>query len=152
MIDGDSQRWKEAWISIHDNGSVSLTAAVGGHRGSRSEYNGDHIVESRDVEVAIADFMGLIRESGLRLGMDEYDVKVGIEWNKVEQLEIWTVDGRNYQYSGSTIPRAQFTPVELTVRANAEAIDFYWQVHDLALDCVNQGGIARVHTISPPSR
>ena len=39
--------------------------------------------------------------------------------------------------------------VEVTVRANADSHDFYQQVHDVALDCVNQGGIAHVQTISP---
>jgi len=57
----------------------------------------------------------------------------------------------NYPYSGGTIPLAQYTPVEVTVRANADSRDFYQQVHDVALDCVNQGGIAHVQTISPPS-
>jgi len=151
MIDGDSQRWKEAWISIHDDGSVSLAAAVGGHRRSSTQYHDDHVVESRDVEVAIADLMGLIRESSDRLGLGEYEIKVGFEWKKTERLEIWTTDGMNYPYSGGTIPLAQYTPVEVTVRANADSRDFYQQVHDVALDCVNQGGIAHVQTISPPS-
>ena len=150
MIEGDSQRWREAWISIHDDSSVSLAAAVGGHRRSRTEQNGDHVVEARDVEVAIADFMALIRESANRQGVGEYQVKVGVEWNKAERLQIWTSDGFLSSYSGSTIPLAQYTPVEVTVRADAEATDFHQQVHDLALDCVNQGGIAYVQTISPP--
>ncbi len=39
---------------------------------------------------------------------------------------------------------------QVTVRAAADAADFYQQVHDLALDCVNQAGISSVQTISPP--
>jgi hypothetical protein len=151
MIDGDGQRWKEAWISIHDDGSVSLAAAVGGHRRSSTEYNDDHVVESSDVEVAIADFMGLIREASERLALGEYEVKVGLEWNKSDRLQLWTTDGMGFSYSGSAIPLAQYTPVEVTIRADADDTDFYQQVHDLALDCVNQGGIANVRTISPPS-
>lgn len=150
MVDGDSQRWQEAWISIHDDGSVSVAAAVGGHRRSTTEYNEDHVVESRAVEVAIADFMGLIREAGERLTRSEYEVKVGFEWNKPERLQIWTTDGVFSSYTGSTIPLAQYTPVEMTIRADADATDYYWQAHDLALDCVNQGGIANVQTIAPP--
>lgn len=152
MIEGDSLRWRQAWISIHDNGSVSLAAAVGGRKSSSTDHNEDHVVAARDIEAAIVDFMGLIRESGIRFGLDEYEVKIGFEWNKDERLEIWTTDGMNYPYSGSTIPLPQYTSVEVTVRAAAEANDFYWQVHDLALDCVNQGGIAEVKTISPPDR
>ncbi|WP_202878815.1 hypothetical protein [Ornithinimicrobium ciconiae] len=104
---------------------------------------------SRDVEVAIADFMGLIREVSNRLGLGEYEVKVGFEWDKIDRLQIWTTDEMNYAYSGSTIPLAQYTPIEVTVRANADGHDFHQQVHDVALDCVNQGGIAHVQTISP---
>lgn len=151
IIAGDSQRWKEAWISLHDDGSVSLAAAVGGHRRSSTEYNDDHVVESRDMEVAIADFMGLIRETANRQEVGEYEVKVGVEWNKAERLQVWTTDRFHSSYTGSTIPLAQYTPVEVTVRADADATDFHRQVHDLALDCVNQGGIAHVQTISPPS-
>lgn len=150
MIDGDSQRWREAWISIHDDGSVSLAAAVGGHRRSSTEYNDDHVVESRDIEVAIADFMGLVREAGERHALGEYDVKVGFEWNQTDRLQIWTTDSMFRSDNRNTIPLAQFTPVEVTMRADADATDFYWQVHDLALDCVNQAGIAHVRTISPP--
>lgn len=31
-------------------------------------------------------------------------------------------------------------------------LDFYWHVHDLALDCVNQGGISNLRMIHPPER
>lgn len=149
-IDGDGQRWREAWISVHDDGSVSFAAAVGGHRRSSTEYNDNHVVESRDIEVAIADFMGLVREASARLGLGEYEVKVGFEWNTSERLQIWTTDQMGFSFAGSTIPLAQYTPVEVTVRADGDSRDFYQQVYDVALDCVNQGGIAHVETISPP--
>lgn len=32
------------------------------------------------------------------------------------------------------------------------ALDYYWHVHDLAQDCVNQGGISNVLLIRPPAR
>lgn len=148
MVDGDGHRWRETWISIHDDGSVSLAAAAGGHRRSRTEYNDDYVVESRAVEVTIADFMGLIRESGDRLALSEYDVKIGFEWNKKDRLEIRSTDGGFGSDDRNTIPLAQFTPVEVTVRADVDVADFYQQVHDLALDCVNQAGIGQVQTIS----
>jgi len=50
----------------------------------------------------------------------------------------------------ANLASSALTPVEVTVRADADARDFFQQVHDLALDCVNQGGIANVQTISPP--
>jgi hypothetical protein len=149
-LDGESARSRQAWISIHDDGSVSLVAAVGGHKRSSTEYNDDHVVESRDVEVAIADFMGLIREASTRLGLGEYEVKIGFEWDARERLEIWSTDGMGHAYSGSSIPLARYTPIDVTVQADAHPTTFFQQVHDLALDCLNQGGIAHVQTISPP--
>ena len=43
-------------------------------------------------------------------------------------------------------------PVESTVNAAAADLDFYWRVHDLAQDCVNQGGVSNVRLIRPPER
>ncbi|WP_435204118.1 hypothetical protein [Micromonospora sp. bgisy143] len=100
--------------------------------------------------MAIADFMGLIREASDRLGLGEYEVRVQFEWNKTERLQIWTTDGMNFSYAGSTILLAQYTPIEVTVRADAESADFYQQVYDLVLDCLNQGGIAHVQTVTRP--
>jgi hypothetical protein len=31
-------------------------------------------------------------------------------------------------------------------------VDFYWHVHDLAEDCLNQGGVSNVQMIHPPAR
>jgi hypothetical protein len=101
---------------------------------SHTAYNDDHVVESRAVEVPIADFMGLIREASERLALGEYEVKIGFEWNQAERLEIWTTDSTFGSDNRSTIPLAQYTPIEMTVQADADSLDFYWQVHDLALD------------------
>lgn len=61
MATGDGSRWKEAWMSIHHDGSVTLAAAVGGHRRSRdSNFEGWEIPSSA-IECAIADVMALIR-------------------------------------------------------------------------------------------
>ena len=51
--------------------------------------------------------MGLIRETANRQEVGEYEVKVGVEWNKAERLQIWTTDGFRSSYTASTIPLAQ---------------------------------------------
>ena len=89
-------------------------------------------------------------EAIARLGLGEYEARVGFEWNTRSRLQIQTTDGMDYPFEGSTIPLARYTPVEMTIRADADAADFHQQVHDLALDCVNQGGIASVRTILTP--
>jgi hypothetical protein len=63
-----------------------------------------------------------------------------------------TVDGYGWEFDGTSVPLARYTPVTTTVQADAEAVDYYWQVHDLAEDCINQGGITDVSLISPPER
>ena len=58
---GDRSTWKEAWLSIHHDGSVTLAAAVGGHRMSSDGYFEGSQIQSAAIECAVADFMGLIR-------------------------------------------------------------------------------------------
>lgn len=148
--------WKEAWVGIHHDGSVTLTAAVGGHRGNR-ELDGRRYLEgwqvkSSVIECAIADLMALTRVTAEATGNDEYDVRVGIDWTGEQPLMILTRDNMGFTYDGVSIPLHRYTPVETTVNATEPDLDFFWHVHDLAQDCVNQGGISTVDMISPPDR
>jgi hypothetical protein len=76
---GERPEWKEAWTSIHHDGSVTLAAAVGGHRMSGNGY-----------------------------------------------FEGW-------------------------LNAIEPELNFHWRVHDLARDCVNQGGISNLVVIRQPA-
>ncbi|MFK0154071.1 helix-turn-helix domain-containing protein [Streptomyces sp. NPDC090493] len=152
MATGDHSSWKEAWMSIHDDGSVALAAAVGGHRKSRDDYFEGWEVESSAVECAIADVMALLRTTAEATDNEEYDVRVGIEWAGQEPLTILTTDNFGHTYDGVSTPLYRYTPVETTVNAVEPALDYHWHVHDLAQDCVNQGGISNVQTIRPPAR
>ncbi|QKW36239.1 ATP-binding protein [Actinomadura sp. NAK00032] len=144
--------WKQAWASIHHDGSVTLAAAVGGHRMSGDHYFEGSQVQSAAVECGIADFMGLLRATAEETDNDEYDVRVGIEWTGEQPLTILTTDNNGFTYGGSSIPLHRYTPVETTVNAAEPAQDYVWHVHDLAQDCVNQGGISNVVMIQPPER
>lgn len=148
----DNQQWKEAWASIHHDGSVTLAAAVGGHRMSSELHFEGRQVESSAVECAIADFMALIRATAEATANDEYDLRVRIEWSGEEPLAILTKDNFNHVYDGASIPLHHYTPVESTVNAREADVDYHWRVHDLAQDCVNQGGISNVQLIQPPER
>jgi hypothetical protein len=147
---GERQLWREAWASIHHDGSVTLAAAVGGHRMSMDGYFEGYEVEGRAVECAVADLMALTRETAQETGNDEYDVRVGIEWGGTDPLKILTVDGSGYPYEGISTPLHRFAPVETTVDARESDDDFRRHVYELARDCVNQGGISNLHIISPP--
>jgi hypothetical protein len=63
---------------------------------------------------------------------------------------ILSADQWGNAYDGTSTPLHRFTPVEVTVNANEDPLDFYWSVHDLAEDCINQGGVAHVRKIQPP--
>ena len=96
--------------------------------------------------------MALIRATAEATGNDEYDVRVGINWTGGQPLTILTKDNVGLTYAGVSTPVHRYTPVETTVNAVDPAPDYHWHVHDLAQDCVNQGGISNVLIIRPPAR
>lgn len=149
---GERSIWKEAWMSIHHDGSVTIAAAVGGHRMSNDGYLEGWQVESAAIECAIADLMALVRNTAEATGNDEYDVRLGIEWTGEQPLTILTKDNMGFTYDGVSVPLHRYTPVETTVNAIEPAADYFWHVHDFAQDCVNQGGISNVLMIQPPAR
>jgi hypothetical protein len=149
---GDRSAWKESWISIHHDGSVTLAAAVGGHRMSSDGYFEGWQVESSAIECAIADVLALTRITAEATDNDEYDVRLGIDWSGEQPLTILTKDNTGYTYDGVSTPLHRYTPVETTVDAAEPGLDFYWHVHDFAEDCVNQGGVSNVLMIRPPAR
>lgn len=149
---GERSVWKESWASIHDDGSVTVTTAVGGHRANSDQHFEGWQVVSSAIECAVADLMALIRAMAEATDNDEYDVRVGINWTGGQPLMILTRDNFGYHCDGISTPLHRYTPVETTVNAVESSLDFHWHVHDLAQDCVNQGGISDVHMIYPPAR
>ncbi|MFI9453560.1 helix-turn-helix domain-containing protein [Amycolatopsis sp. NPDC052450] len=143
--------WKESWISIHHDGSVTLAAAVGGHPARSGESLEGRQIRSTAIECAIADLMALIRTTAEATSDTEYDIRVGIDWRGDTPLTILTTDNTGFDYDGVSIPLHRYTPVEMTVNALESSEDFYWHVHDLAEDCLNQGGISNVQMIHPPA-
>lgn len=143
--------WRESWGSIHHDGSVTLTAAVGGHPAGRDTYLEGWQVPSTTIECAVADLMALLRTTAEATDNDEYDVRVGIDWTGEQALTILTQDQVGFPYYGESTPLHRFTSVETTVNAVEPDSDFHWHVHDLAQDCVNQGGISNVRMIHPPA-
>lgn len=146
---GERTLWKEAWVSIHHDGSVTLAAAVGGHRMSMDGYFDGHQVEGRAIECSVADLMALTRMTADSTGNDEYDIRVGVEWTGTEPLQILTTYSFSQSVSDST-PLHRFTPVETSVDARESDNEFHRHVYELARDCVNQGGISNPQMIRPP--
>lgn len=150
--------WREVWVSIHHDGSVTVVAAIGGHPDGQ-HWGPDGLghfegweVASTAIECAIADLMALLRATAETAATDEYDVRVGIEWSGAQPLVILTQDNMGHTYRDASTPLHRYTPIETTVNAQESQADFFWHVHDLAQDCVNQGGISNVLLIQPPTR
>lgn len=146
---GEHSAWKEAWISIHHDASVTVAAAVGGSPLSRDSYLDGWQVPSGAIECAIADLMALVRTTAQATGNDEYDVRVQVDWAGGQPLKLVTTSQMGHVYEVESVPLHRYAPVETTANAAGPALDFYWQVHDLARDCVNQGGIADVSILRP---
>lgn len=148
---GERQLWSEAWAEVHHDGSVTLAAAVGGHRKtSDGDFEGWE-VEGRGVECCIADFAALIRAVAETQHLDEYEVRVGIEWTGTQPLQILTIDRMGLTYDGISSPIRKFTPVRASINAAGSDEAFHRDVHRLAEDSVNQGGVTHLHIISEPA-
>ncbi|MRX45329.1 AlbA family DNA-binding domain-containing protein [Agromyces kandeliae] len=149
---GERQMWREAWASIHHDGSVSIAAAVGGHRMSRDGHWEGRQIESRAIQAGVADFMALLRATAGSSNRSEYEVRVGIEWSGAQPLSIMAADRFGHAIEDWSTPLHRFTPVEATIRTDVSDLEFHWEVHDLARDCVNQGGVSLADKITPPDR
>lgn len=141
---------QEAWASIHDDGSVTLSAAVGGLPDSRGNRNLDGWdVESSTIECCIADLMALIHSTATYTANSEYDVRIGVICNGSEPLRILTRDNLGMIYDGLSTPLHRYTPVETTISARKSDSEYLQYVYELARDCVNQGGISNLRMITP---
>jgi hypothetical protein len=128
----DGRGWKESWVSIHHDGSVTLTAAVGGHRAGNTVYDEGWQVTSTAVECAIADLMALVRATAQTTGNDEYDVRVTVGWTGAEPLKILTWDNFGVRSDETSTPPHRYSPVEVTVNATESDLDYHRYVIDFA--------------------
>ena len=148
----DQAAWSEAWASIGDSGAITLAATVGGHRRPTEDFWSGARAEVHRIEGAVADFAGLLRATAQQLGTSDYDLQIGVEWAGDERLEFAVPDPHfaDYTIAPDGSSPVQFEPVRSTVRADADDQQFRRHVHELALDCVNQGGLAHTTIITAP--
>lgn len=144
-------RWRAATAAVHNDGSVTLTATVGGHRKSAEGSHQATEMEATGIETAVADFAALVRVVAIKHGLGEYDVRVGIESvEDGEPLKIFTVDSHGTLYTDISIPLFRYSPVLSTLVADASDASYQRQVYGLAEDCVNQGGITVLRKVKLP--
>lgn len=100
--------WREARVSIHLDGAVSVAFALGSLRSGPDTYHSAWEFDSSAVEGAVADFMGLVRAVGTELGSVDYEVRVGIERGGPERMIMHTLDRHGLRYSGASTPMYRF--------------------------------------------
>ncbi|MEU9686763.1 AlbA family DNA-binding domain-containing protein [Amycolatopsis japonica] len=143
----DSTRWKEAWASVHFDGSVSLVSVIGGMR-IRDGHAPPTTIDSRRIEWFATDLLAMIKKAAERLNLSEYELKIGIEHDNVAPLTVNTVDHAGFEIDG-TLPVRYFIPVEATVRSDVSDDTYLDQIRQVALDVINQAGIDDLVAIVP---
>lgn len=141
-----STRWREAWASIHDDGSITLAAAVGGHRLTDGGYGTGGTIAVTAVEAAIADVMGLVRITSNQVTRDDYDLRLGVEWLGEGLLNFETQGGWG---SDTSATLAAYTPIQATVPTGGDSDSFYDTVYEIVRDAVNQAGVQQPQMMSP---
>ena len=143
-------KFKEAWASIHHDGSVTIACIVGGYPTFSGVCLEGWQVRSTAIECVVADLMALVRETAAATGGGEYDIRVGVEFTGEEPLKFVHVDVENKAQFDGDVPLHQFSPVELTVNASESDVDFHQSIRNLAQDCINQGGLSDLQLIQMP--
>ena len=146
-VTGENYAWKESWATVHDDGSATLAAAVGGARSSSEGHDPGWIVASGRAERFTADLAALVRASAAHHRADEFEVRLGIEWTGPEPLQIQTVDNFDWPLPDISVPLARYTPVVMSMRAAVDEATFRDQLCGLAEDVVNQGGVQNLRTM-----
>jgi hypothetical protein len=142
----DPTGWHPAHVTILDDGSVGVSAAAGGFRGTGAD---DRLsaaeMQSTVLESFVADMFALMRTVGEADGVLSYDVRIEVERLTISQepLTITSRDSHGYVWhTGVTV--TEVTPVRATVSLGD---DWRAQARDLALDLVNQGGVSSLFVV-----
>lgn len=141
-----------ASVSIHNDGAVVLKASVGGHHPPRGEELRRQQVYATTIEATVADAMATLRVAADWFGMSEYDLRVGMEWQGTKPLVIYTHSWNGHIYDADSVPLNRFSPIELSIQADAPDDQYLANVCDLAEDCINQGGISTLQQLARPTK
>jgi hypothetical protein len=149
---GGASQWDEAWVTMHDDGAVTLCGVVSSPMRQGEEADPEFKrVKSVSVEAFVSDFMALVFASGEHHRLDDFDVMLGIEWRRVSKLLFETVDAFGHTFDGTSVPLGRYSNVTSTVSTRTSAEAYHRAVYDLALDAVNQGGITVLRCVNRPT-
>ena len=109
-----------------------------------------HQVQVTAIECAVADFFGLLRATAHAVRTVDYDIQVGLEWAGPDAVRFLVADSTfPGDISEAALP-VHFVPVRSTIHSDSDDEEFRRHAYEIALDCVNQGGVAHTSVISPP--
>ncbi|MFS0717118.1 hypothetical protein ABC337_13865 [Arthrobacter sp. 1P04PC] len=132
---------------IHDNGSVTLTAAVGGFA-SPNDTQPNHI-DAKLAEGFVADFVALVGSTARELSIPGgYETLINMRWSGAAPIYIRIPDPLGYllgtEYSTGI---NEFVPVSAAIPANASDSMLLTATQELGLDITNHGGAQGLYSI-----
>ncbi|MFC0627474.1 AlbA family DNA-binding domain-containing protein [Kribbella deserti] len=140
--------WLEAWASTHDDGSVTMAAAIGGHPIGSKEFAPPGVIRSDRVEQFTVDLMNLLRATATARGTVDYEARIGIKWDRTSLIMV--EPPRSMGHTPEGLPLPQFTPVDVSVQAYVDANEALEQVRSIVTDLLNQGGLQRIALLRDP--
>jgi hypothetical protein len=146
----DGTQWKESWVSVYDDGTVSVASAAGAHRAGSQAFLPGNRIRSSHLECCVADLMSLARHASAALGTGDYEARIGIEWTGNAPLIIETIDNQGLAYDSTSTPIPRYTPVTTSFRNDVNSAAYLDQVLELATDVVNQGGVQHLQVMTRP--
>ncbi|WP_181068024.1 helix-turn-helix domain-containing protein [Rathayibacter sp. AY1A7] len=138
---------RESWISLCDDGSVTLLSAVSNTSGNLSRALTRSYVEARTAECAVSDLFSIVRSTGQSQLLSEFDLQVGFHWTGDEPLIITSRDIRGRPANESSTPLRLYSPVNAAADIANDEHAYVEQIGKVALDCINQGGVGRLDAL-----
>ena len=131
-------------IVISDDGGIT---AVMGLRPGLESHAGSTQVASSQIEVFVASLAALAQANAAARGAFDAGVQFGIKWDADTPLMLSYYDSEEQSFVVPE-PLYDYEPVQARWWVGADPITMQQQVHDLALDAVNQGGITTLTAIA----
>jgi len=131
-------------IGVHDDGSVTVAATVGGQSLTSTGKFEANEINANSVECCIADLMALVRVASSELGTGDYELQLGFEWSGPATDLAMLVPEPGFGLNGdSVVTLSRTAPMITTIRTDLDDAAYRDQVCDLAIDTLNTGGILR---------
>lgn len=135
-----------AQVTVHHDGSVSVAMALGGIH-TPENHPGSTVVSSILLESYLTDLLILARMVGETTGTGEYEVRVGLESRDPSPIVMWTPGSARYIPEEPGVSLKKFIPVTTSIGVRDSLDSVLEALRNIALDCINQGGLSYLRTL-----